>query len=108
MVAAGSEGDPGRFDRLLREEGLTPHWWSNEPGVRYAPHAHRYHKVLYCVAGSITFTLLPGGRAVALTPGRRLDLSPGTEHSAVVGPAGVTCVEGWRDPAVDRPAGPAV
>jgi hypothetical protein len=30
---------------------------------------------------------------VALSPGDRLDLDPGTEHAATVGPLGVTCVE---------------
>ncbi|HEY8760821.1 MAG TPA: hypothetical protein VIP52_07920 [Candidatus Dormibacteraeota bacterium] len=29
-----------------------------------------------------------------LEPGDRLELPPGTRHAAIVGPGGVTCVEG--------------
>ncbi|MDP8958032.1 MAG: AraC family ligand binding domain-containing protein [Actinomycetota bacterium] len=80
--------------RAMAAEGLAPHAWSNEPGYRYGPHAHPYHKILYCVAGSITFHTTTGD--VELTPGDRLDLPPGTEHSATVGPEGVTCLEAQR------------
>ncbi|GIU99268.1 MAG: hypothetical protein KatS3mg014_0884 [Actinomycetota bacterium] len=31
-----------------------------------------------------------------LRPGDRLDLDPGTEHAATVGPEGVTCIEASR------------
>jgi mannose-6-phosphate isomerase-like protein (cupin superfamily) len=79
------------LDALLRNDGLAPRWWSNGPGDRYAAHDHSYHKVLYCASGSIRFVV--GGANVDLAPGDRLDLPPGTSHSAVVGPRGVTCVE---------------
>jgi quercetin dioxygenase-like cupin family protein len=85
--------DPGRdeLDQLLRDDGLTPRWWSNEPGDRYGWHAHHYRKVLYCAEGSIVFHLRDGD--VELGPGDRLDVDPGTEHAATVGSGGVTCVE---------------
>lgn len=35
---------------------------------------------------------LPGGD-ITLRPGDRLDVPPGTEHAATVGPEGVECVE---------------
>lgn len=38
---------------------------------------------------------LPDGD-VALGAGDRLDIEPGTEHGATVGPEGVTCVEASR------------
>ncbi len=38
---------------------------------------------------------LPHGD-VALGAGDRLDIEPGTEHGATVGPEGVTCVEASR------------
>jgi quercetin dioxygenase-like cupin family protein len=80
---------------ILRNEGLTNlRWWSNGPGDRYGWHAHDYHKVLYCAAGSIVFHTRE--RDVALSAGDRLDVPPGTEHSATVGPEGVTCVEAAR------------
>jgi hypothetical protein len=50
--------------------------------------------VLYCAAGSIVFHLPDGD--VTLGAGDRLDVAPGTEHAATVGPAGVKCVEASR------------
>jgi quercetin dioxygenase-like cupin family protein len=79
------------IERLMREEGLAPRLWSNGPGDRYASHEHGYHKVLYCCRGSITF-VTPEGE-IRLSAGDRMDLPPHTQHSAVVGPEGVECVE---------------
>lgn len=76
------------------EEGLQPHSWSNEAGYRYAEHEHPYHKVLFCVRGSIIFHTPDGDQE--LRPGDRLDLAPGTRHGATVGPEGVTCMEAPR------------
>ena len=76
----------------LRAEADGCHAWSNGPGDRYAEHAHQYEKVLYCVEGSITFTLRD--RDVRLGPGDRMVLPPGTPHGATVGPQGCTCIEG--------------
>jgi uncharacterized protein YjlB len=81
------------LEAIFREQRLSPSWWSNGPGDRYAAHSHTYHKVLYCARGSIRFTLEATGDSIDLAPGDRLDLPPGTAHSAVVGPEGVTCVE---------------
>ena len=77
----------------LRAEGLDPSPWSNGPGDRYTAHAHGYDKVLVCAAGSITFGLPDRGEAAHLEIGDRLDLPSGTLHDAVVGDAGVTCLE---------------
>lgn len=80
----------------LAVEGLDPGAWSNGPGDRYDEHDHGYDKVIVVVDGSIVFGL--GGRAgsVALAAGDRLELPAGTVHDAVVGPAGVTCLEAHR------------
>jgi quercetin dioxygenase-like cupin family protein len=75
----------------MRAEGLAPQTWSNGPGAVYGWHEHRYHKRLYCTAGSIVFHTRDG--EYDLGPGDRLDLAPGTAHAATVGPSGVTCVE---------------
>mgnify|MGYP005864127205 CR=1 FL=1 len=94
---AGDEPPDERALRLrLEAEGLQARRWSNGPGDRYALHAHAYHKVLYCVEGSITFELTATGERITLTPGDRLDLPPGTAHAAVVGPGGVMCIEAAR------------
>ncbi len=73
---------------------MEPRWWGNAPGDAYGRHAHAYHKVLFCAEGTITFHTRRGD--IELGPGDRLDIEPGTEHSATVGPEGVTCVEAPR------------
>jgi quercetin dioxygenase-like cupin family protein len=77
-------------------EGLTPHAWSNGPGDTYGWHSHDYHKVLYCVRGSIVFHTRDGDHP--LEAGDRLDLPPDTDHAATVGPEGVTCLEAEKRP----------
>jgi quercetin dioxygenase-like cupin family protein len=88
--------------RRMQQEGLSPYSWSNGPGDSYAVHSHSYEKVLYCLHGSIRFTL-PDMRdesgnmsAVDLAPGDCLILPAGTRHGALVGPQGVTCIEAPR------------
>jgi quercetin dioxygenase-like cupin family protein len=88
--------DEGAVLDAFAREGLTPLRWSNEPGDEYAPHSHPYHKVLYCLRGSIVFRTTAKGEEIALAPGDRLDIEPGTEHGAVVGPHGVECIEAAR------------
>jgi quercetin dioxygenase-like cupin family protein len=84
------------LESIFRGEGLRASWWSNGPGDRYGAHSHPYHKVLYCARGSIRFDLPASGETFELRPGDRLDIPPGTQHSALVGPEGVTCVEAAR------------
>ena len=79
----------------LRDEGLEPGSWSNGPGDRYAAHEHAYDKVIVVERGSIRFGLRTGD-AVELSAGDRLELPAGTAHDAVVGPAGVSCLEAHR------------
>lgn len=96
----GATRTPGRATRddalaTFRAEGCsTPRSWSNGPGDRYGAHDHPYHKVLFCLAGSITFHTDRGD--VELRAGDRLDLEPGAAHAATVGPYGVECVEASR------------
>ena len=78
----------------FEEEGLSPQEWGNEPGYRYGRHSHPYHKVLYCVSGSIVFHTDEGD--FELEAGDRLDIEPGTGHAATVGPDGVRCMEAAR------------
>ena len=79
----------------LRGEGCSaPRRWGNGPGDTYGRHAHGYHKVLFCLSGSIVFHI--DDDDVELRVGDRLDLEPGTEHAATVGPDGVECVEASR------------
>jgi quercetin dioxygenase-like cupin family protein len=80
----------------LKAEGLSAHSWSNGPSDRYAAHVHSFNKVIYVVRGSITFGLPDLGQSLHLSAGDRLDLPAGTKHDAVVGPAGVYCLEAHR------------
>jgi quercetin dioxygenase-like cupin family protein len=77
----------------LAAEGLAPGRWGNGPGDRYAGHRHPYDKVIVCVRGSITFGLPGRGGNITLEAGDRLELPADTDHDAVVGSAGVTCLE---------------
>ena len=80
----------------MQAEGLSPHSWSNGPGDEYSAHSHSYTKILYCVRGSIRFSLPDSGEQLDLRPGDRMVVPASTRHSAVVGPAGVTCIEAPR------------
>jgi quercetin dioxygenase-like cupin family protein len=86
----------------MQAQNLSPYTWSNAPGDTYTAHTHSYEKILYCVHGSIRFTLpdqydAAGERAyVDLQPGDCMMLPAGVRHSAHVGPAGVTCMEAAR------------
>jgi mannose-6-phosphate isomerase-like protein (cupin superfamily) len=76
----------------FRSEGCSPpRSWGNGPGDAYGRHEHDYHKVLFCLVGSIV--IHTDGGDVELRAGDRLDLEPGTRHAATVGPEGVRCVE---------------
>jgi len=90
VTAADQRLGRDEIHRLLSRFG-TPQWWSNGADETYAPHSHPYHKVLYCVMGSIVFHV--DGDDHMLSPGDRLDVEPGTEHAASVGPQGVACGE---------------
>lgn len=90
-------GVASREDALtaFRAEGCSaPRGWRNGPGDRYGRHEHAYHKVLFCLAGSIVFHTDAGD--VELSAGDRLDLEPGAAHAATVGPQGCECIEASR------------
>lgn len=103
----GGEGAEAR----LRSEGLTPSGWSNGPGDVYGVHRHAYDKVIVCVRGSIRFGLPATGDSVDLAAGDRLELPAATDHDALVGAVGVSCLEAHLPPGTlpsevrRRPAG---
>ena len=90
----GSPPSEAEIEARFRDEGLSPRAWGNSPGDTYDWHEHGYHKVLYCVEGSIVFHTRDGD--FPLEAGDRLDVEPGTEHAATVGSSGCRCVEAAR------------
>ncbi len=92
--ARGGSSEREEIGARFELEGLHPSEWGNAPGDQYSWHSHDYHKVLYCVSGSIVFHTEEGD--FELEPGDRLDVEPGTGHSATVGPDGVRCMEAAR------------
>jgi cupin domain len=98
MAAARTAGAvSGRAEALSTFESAgcsDPRSWGNAPGDAYGWHSHGYHKVLFCLSGSITFHLRDGDARLA--PGDRLDIEPRAEHAATVGPQGVQCIEASR------------
>lgn len=88
--------DVASVAQRLRHEGVEPHAWSNGPHDRYGVHSHPYTKLLMCAAGSITFLVGTDATPIELSPGDGFILPPGIPHAAVVGPAGCTCLEGYR------------
>jgi hypothetical protein len=97
MVAVKTSSGASRaeaLDAFEAEACSPPRFWANDPGDRYGRHEHGFHKVLFCLKGSIVFHTDEGD--VELVAGDRLDLEPGTSHGAIVGPDGCTCVEASR------------
>jgi len=93
-VVDRSDADRSEADGVarLRTEGRMLRPWGNGPGERYDWHVHEYHKVLYCVAGSIVFHAPDGD--LALEAGDRVEVGTGTRHAATVGPSGCRGVGG--------------
>jgi len=81
---------------IMTKQDLDPYRWSNQPFDSYSAHKHDFHKVIYVVNGSITFTLPILKKQIELHVGDRLDLPAGVVHSAKVGAEGVVCLEGHR------------
>jgi quercetin dioxygenase-like cupin family protein len=85
--------DEAQVREQFEREGLRPVRWTNGPDAVYGEHAHPYKKILIVSSGSIVLTINGGERVVTMKRGDRLELSPHTVHSAVVGAEGVVCFE---------------
>jgi mannose-6-phosphate isomerase-like protein (cupin superfamily) len=97
MGATKTPGNASHADAtaaFVAEACSSPQTWGNDAGDTYGRHEHGYHKVLFCLAGSIVFHTDDGD--LELTQGDRLDLEPGTWHAATVGPGGCRCIEAPR------------
>jgi Cupin domain len=95
VTTRGAVAGRVQAEAALASEGCSaPRPWTNRPGDVYGWHAHDYHKVLFCLDGSIVFHTRGGD--VALRHGDRLDIAAGTEHAATVGADGCACIEAAR------------
>ncbi len=90
------EGEPVRhqLEETLLEEGYDPFAWVDEPGRRYAPHAHEHDESIWIIRGSMTFEV--SGKSYELAAGNRLMLPRGSQHEAEAGPEGCEYLVGQK------------
>jgi mannose-6-phosphate isomerase-like protein (cupin superfamily) len=81
------------ISQKMTQEGLRPYAWSNGPNFRQAARSHGYHKVLYCVEGTLEVVLPDMKQSILLRPGDRVDLPRGVRHESITGPRGAQCLE---------------
>jgi hypothetical protein len=88
--------DEEALKEIFHAEGCPhPQRWEGGAGEAYDWHAHGYHKILFCLRGSIAFQDR-AGLNYRLRPGDRQDIEPGTDHMATAGPEGVSCMESYQ------------
>ena len=75
----------------LRGYNTQPSEWRAGAGAFFPIHRHAETKYLYVASGSIRFGDLE------LHSGQGIRIDAGTDHSAVAGPDGVICVEGFSE-----------
>jgi quercetin dioxygenase-like cupin family protein len=92
---SGNATRAGAVAAFEAEGCSAPRFCGSRAGDRYGTHDHTFHKVLFCLSGSIVFHTDEGD--IELTAGDRLDIKAGTSHSATVGPHGCECVEASQD-----------
>jgi quercetin dioxygenase-like cupin family protein len=83
--------------KIFESESLKPTKWSDLPGEKYTPHSHPYLKIIYVVEGSMIFVFTDKNESFKVKAGDRLEVLPGVIHHAMVGPDGITCLEGHED-----------
>ena len=98
-VEKWSKDTPPTFqdlEDLVKGEGLEPDVWGNEADYQYPIHNHNYTKIIYCVRGWVDFLFPQERRTIRLEPGDKMTVPVGTDHGAIVGENGVTCIEGHK------------
>ena len=93
---AASPATESLLMQIMTQQALNPYRWSNHPHDSYSAHKHDFHKVIYVISGSITFSLPILKKQITLHIGDRLDLPANVVHAAQVGAEGVVCLEGHR------------
>jgi quercetin dioxygenase-like cupin family protein len=86
----------GHPSKDIEAQGYATHIWSHEPNYEYGIHNHPYDKIIVVLEGSIRFDMPKQKTTHRLAAGDSLSIPAGTIHSALVGPEGVTCLEGQK------------
>lgn len=80
-----------QIKQQLHSEGFPfIHKWSDAPNKIYSVHQHKDKVVLYILDGEVTFDF--SGTKKLVQAGERIDVPPKTDHSAVVGPKGMSII----------------
>lgn len=79
------------LERLLQSKNIAAERWTADLGEIFEPHQHPQHKQLWCVEGTVVFTI--DGKDISLQAGDALDLPANTVHQAVAGMSGCVCYE---------------
>lgn len=84
------------FEEQLEGEGFNQIYVREDEGdTAYPPHEHETYTVHIILEGEMTFTG-SDGRVRLLRPGDRVDVLPGEQHTAVIGPEGCTYLVGEK------------
>lgn len=81
--------------RLLEAKKISAERWIGEEFEDFPTHKHKLDKQLWCVEGSIVFTI--NNKEITLQAGDTLDLPANTIHVAKAGFSGVVCYESPTD-----------
>ena len=76
---------------LLHAKNIEAERWAASEYEDFKPHTHKLDKQLWCVEGSIEFTI--DARKVTLQAGDALELPANTIHEAKAGFSGCVCYE---------------
>jgi len=76
---------------LLAAKHIEAQRWLGQPDEEIAAHTHNTDTRIWCVEGSIKFTI--DGKQFSLQPGDTLDIPAAIVRSAVVGFTGCVCYE---------------
>lgn len=76
-----------QWGELLKQEGFANvYLWEDGPNFEYPDHTHEKRTAHVVLKGEMV--LNDHGKIKKLTIGQRFDISPGTTHSAKMGPEG--------------------
>lgn len=82
--------------QILKSEGYSVFKWANDPNDYFSPHSHDYLQIFYVIEGSLSIRSFDDNVTYEVNLGDRIEVEPGNNHEAKVGPKGVVCIETQR------------